>query len=79
MLTNRAVLIGFFLAVFINSFSQNNISKDKLHSIEKGKYTISGFIEDKITGEKLPGTLIKEEYSHSGLVSNNYGFYSFTV
>jgi hypothetical protein len=41
--------------------------------------TISGFIIDSSTGEKLIGANIYEQSSKSGAVSNNYGFYSIGI
>ena len=43
------------------------------------KYTISGFIEDKETGERLIGANLVERHSQKGTVSNNYGFFSLTI
>ncbi|MCK4663908.1 MAG: TonB-dependent receptor [Bacteroidales bacterium] len=42
------------------------------------KYTISGYIEDSKTGEKLINANIYETKTYIGTVSNNYGFYSIT-
>jgi len=43
------------------------------------KYTASGFIEDKETGERLMGATLSEFHSRKGAISNNYGFFSLTV
>ena len=43
------------------------------------KYRISGFIEDKKSGEKLIGANIYERNSGKGASTNEYGFFSFTV
>jgi len=43
------------------------------------KYTISGYVEDDGSGEKLLGVNIYEANSESGTVSNTYGFYSLTL
>ncbi|MCB0585162.1 MAG: TonB-dependent receptor [Phaeodactylibacter sp.] len=42
-------------------------------------YTISGFLEDLRTGERLISANIQELYSGKGAVSNEYGFYSLTL
>jgi len=42
------------------------------------KYTISGYIEDDASGEKLLGANIFNVNTLEGTASNNYGFYSFT-
>ncbi|MCB0654032.1 MAG: TonB-dependent receptor [Saprospiraceae bacterium] len=46
---------------------------------QPSKYTISGFLEDKETGEKLIGASIFDKKSRKGTVSNAYGFYSLTL
>ncbi len=43
------------------------------------KFTISGYIEDAKTGEKLIEANVFEDVSVSGTVSNLYGFYSMTL
>ncbi len=43
------------------------------------KYTISGYISDKETGEKLIAANVFDQKSIAGTVSNNYGFYSLTL
>jgi len=43
------------------------------------KYTISGYIDDAETGEKLIAANIFDFESSKGAVSNNYGFYSLTI
>ncbi|MCK4344779.1 MAG: TonB-dependent receptor, partial [Bacteroidales bacterium] len=42
-------------------------------------YTISGFIEDFETGEKLINANIYSSETQKGTISNNYGFYSITL
>ncbi len=41
--------------------------------------TVSGFIEDKNTKERLPGVNIYDLKSQQGTVSNSYGFYSISL
>ena len=43
------------------------------------KVTISGYVEDASSGEKLIGCNIYHTASQSGTVSNTYGFYSITL
>ncbi len=43
------------------------------------KHVISGFISDKLSGEKLIGANIYETSSLVGTISNNYGFYSLSL
>ena len=45
----------------------------------KKKYTISGYIEDATSGEKLLATTILDTNSRKGTISNTYGFYSITL
>ena len=48
-------------------------------AIYSQKYTISGFVSDKETGEKLIGVNVYDANTYKGTVANNYGFYSFTT
>lgn len=43
------------------------------------KFTISGYIEDAASGEKLISAAVFDAKSASGVVSNTYGFYSLTL
>jgi outer membrane receptor for ferrienterochelin and colicin len=43
------------------------------------KVTISGYIEDADSGEKLIGATIYDPSTNAGTVSNTFGFYSFTL
>lgn len=43
------------------------------------KYTISGFISDKLTQEKLIGALVADTKNRLGTTTNSYGFYSLTL
>ncbi len=43
------------------------------------KYTISGYLEDASTGEKLISATVFEKTQTAGTVSNTYGFYSITL
>ncbi len=47
--------------------------------VAQQKYTISGYMSDASTGEKLIGANIYEKNSFNGNVSNTYGFYSLTI
>lgn len=51
------------------------LKKEK--SVEK--YTISGYLKDKETGEVLIGASIYVNGTSTGLMTNNYGFYSLTL
>ncbi|MCB0841249.1 MAG: TonB-dependent receptor plug domain-containing protein, partial [Bacteroidetes bacterium] len=43
------------------------------------KYTVSGYIQDAETGEKLINARIYDTKSLKGAITNNYGFYSLTL
>lgn len=43
------------------------------------KFTISGFISDAETGEKLIGASVYTQQNYQGTTSNNYGFFSLTL
>ncbi len=43
------------------------------------KYTISGFVENKESGEKLIGANISVSNTGIGTISNTYGFFSLTI
>lgn len=43
------------------------------------KYTLSGYVKDKASGESLIGANIYEHLNSSGAVSNSYGFFSLTL
>lgn len=45
----------------------------------QAKHTISGYVEDKLSGEKLLGANIYNEYNLTSTTSNTYGFYSITL
>ena len=42
-------------------------------------YTISGYLNDRATGEMLIGAHVYEEETYSGSATNAYGFYSLTL
>ncbi len=48
-------------------------------SLFSQKYTISGYVRDKKSGEDLPGANIYVEELKKGTSSNTYGFYSLTL
>lgn len=63
---NQLLLIAAFLCCSVLSFGQN-------------KFTISGYIEDAATGEKLIGANVFDPISNKGTTSNTFGFYSLTL
>ncbi len=49
------------------------------HLYAQDKYTLSGHVKDKSSGEELIGATIYIEELKSGGVTNVYGFYSITI
>lgn len=62
----RALLLLMFLSVSVWSSAQE-------------KRTISGFISDEATGERLIGATVYDTIHRLGAMTNEYGFYSITV
>lgn len=57
---------------------ENQIVLYKLPPPER-KFTISGFVQDKESGEKLVAATIIEKKSGKGVETNEYGFFSITL
>lgn len=67
----RSVLIAIIVLLGIAPFAQAQ---------NTGKYTISGYVRDSVTGEELIGVTVKvTEIPSAGAVTNVYGFYSITI
>ena len=62
----KPLLLFCFSLITISTFGQK-------------KYTISGYIEDAASGEKLIAANVFDEKSAQGAVSNTYGFFSLTL
>lgn len=45
----------------------------------QNKFTVSGFVSDRATGERLAGATVFNSESKSGTACNNYGFFSLKV
>ena len=54
------------------------IKRDQLPQAKR-KFTISGFVHDANTGERLISASIFDRYNHRGTVTNEYGFFSLTL
>jgi len=61
----RSFCLLFVILVSIDSFGQ--------------RYTVSGYIEDASSGERLISATVWDAVSKSGAVANVYGFYSLTL
>lgn len=59
-------LFCLFLLIGFTSFAQD-------------KYTLSGFVVEDNSLEKLPGAIIKIDQPETYITTNEYGFYSFTL
>jgi hypothetical protein len=68
--TNFILLFALF--AFSTSFAQQKTNTKK-------RYTISGYIRDKSSGETLIGATLSIKTSSKGISSNQYGFYSITL
>lgn len=66
---NRVTKFGVYvmlLFLFTSSYGQN-------------KFTISGYVKEDVSNELLPGVTVYIPSIKSGVVTNNYGFYSITL
>ena len=70
MKTNFILLFALF--AFSTSFAQQKANTKK-------RFTISGYIRDKSSGETLIGATVSIKTSSKGISSNQYGFYSITL
>lgn len=62
---NRYLFLAFLVLLSTDLFSQN--------------ITISGYMSDKQTGERLIGATVYNKTILKGTTTNNYGFYSLTI
>lgn len=61
-----------FLLVLISYFVHSSL-------LSQSKFTISGYIEDAASAEKLLSGAVYDRKNGAGVVSNTYGFYSLTL
>jgi len=47
--------------------------------VQAQNITISGYLEDAASGEKLIAANVYDSNSAKGTISNNFGFYSLTI
>lgn len=45
----------------------------------QGGVAVQGFVRDSLSGEALPGVHVLAKETHTGTITNNYGFYSITL
>jgi hypothetical protein len=72
----RNHILTFLILVFFSNLSFAQVASKKKPS---GKFTISGYIEDEKTGEKLMAANVFDAKSLAGNTTNTYGFYSLTL
>jgi len=65
MLRKRCFLPGLLLVFTLGVTAQN--------------YTISGYVQDRSSGEKMIGATVYDFNSGKGTSANEYGFYSLTL
>lgn len=68
--------LTFLLALFCLTFTHLELSAQ---NNSKQKFTISGYIEDADSGEKLIAANVFDLISAQGAVTNTYGFFSLTL
>lgn len=79
---NGITLSDFLTALLKGTTVTYNIIDNQIvleDHAQPARVTLSGYITDKATGERLPGASIYLPDSHTGIVTNNYGFYSITL
>ncbi len=74
--TMKRKLIIFLCYLFA---SQLAIAQDEKQKTSKTKYTLSGFVKEKGSGELLVGTNVYIANLKVGTTTNTYGFYSITL
>ncbi len=80
----RIILKGAFLLFMFSAFqislkAQDPLSPAKPMSYRSSKIVVSGYVEDKQTGERLTGANVYFHDSYEGTTSNDYGFFSLPV
>jgi outer membrane cobalamin receptor len=58
---------------------EKQVALIKIESPVPQDFTISGFLEDEETGERLIGASVYDKKSKRGTITNAYGFYSLTL
>ena len=72
-------LLDNTVLIFEELDEQHLLLSRKEIPLSKQQFTISGFIEDAKTGERLIGANIYDRRSKKGTIANEYGFYSLTI
>lgn len=64
--SNKLIVLYFFVLIVVHGIAQN-------------KFTVSGTVKDKQSGEILIGATVKIQELNINVVTNGYGFYSITI
>ncbi len=65
--------------VILKPQKTENLPKPDLPTKQARKYTLSGYVRDKSTGEGIIGANVYDEASLQGTTTNAYGFYSLSL
>lgn len=65
--------------VILKPHKQGNTTNPGIPEKQVRKFTISGYIRDKATGEAIIGANVYDAVSLQGATSNSYGFYSLSL
>lgn len=76
---DNQTLEGILYQTFEGTDVKYTVMEDIIILSERKKYTVSGFVEDEKSGERLIGASVIEHTLQNGTVSNNYGFFSLTT
>jgi hypothetical protein len=75
--SNYVIIKKFQDTIPIKKKKENSLRIEEVR--QNSKYTIHGYIEDSLSGEKLISAAIYSITNGVGTVSNTYGFYSLTL
>ncbi|HOY32401.1 MAG TPA: TonB-dependent receptor [Bacteroidales bacterium] len=65
--------------VILKPLNKTNEPLPVMTSVEKQKFTVSGYLRDTATGEVLIGAYVYAKGTNLGTATNAYGFYSLTL
>ncbi|MDE3144255.1 MAG: carboxypeptidase-like regulatory domain-containing protein, partial [Bacteroidota bacterium] len=70
---------AFLYSAFLRSFIFFIFFSISIQLSAQNKFTVSGIVKDKQTGELLIGASVKLEGTNNNAITNGYGFYSITA
>lgn len=81
--SNKNTLIGFLNEIFLDCPFKYIERTDRLilrpRTLSETTFTISGYVSDHKTGERLLGANVYNSDRQQGTATNNYGFFSLTL